>query len=1662
MRNKIDTVLEDKIINQANPDKVENIKKIGFVQKINKNNFKQKYSKAINFIFFEIIFSLLYKRITSFCSIKININKEGNNQIFSDEYIGPLPSNIYVNEMSIPFINKTISVDNIENPIYLEWNTSIYNFSFMFSNLSSITSVEINNEIPINCNLSYIHHNCNIEYDIQDMRGMFYNCSSLLTFHFQNLYIDYYKTNIDITKIGYDEMNSTNIYKINYIYNEVNISYMFYNCTSLKSIIFNTCDFKYINDMRNMFYNCFSLTSIALPTIYTNTNKNINISYMFYNCSKLENFLLNNFGITDMTYMFYNCTSLTTVTYNYSYYDSRSSIPINMSHLFFNCHNLESIEIEFKYYSISDANLMFYNCTSLPFLNFNPYDITININMAKMFYNCKNIENITFNVSWNMNTITYYFYPINLSYAFYNCSSLTNLELNYFRTDYLKDINYMFLNCKNLKRLSLINSNFSNKLITNMKGMFQDLESLTSLDLSSFYTPKVGIMWNMFKNCKSLVYLNISNFDTSKVTDMESMFEGCESLMSLSLVNFKTTKVHYMNKMFRNCISLKSLYFNYITSESLGTMQQMFYNCKSLEYLNIYSLTEKLQSISEIFEKVSNNFTLCIKENENIPNIFKEFYKRSDIKRDCSEDCYGFGNKRPEIIEKKICCPKFEFNGNCIDKCPSKMRDTNDDKICKPFNCTEPYYYNYNQDGCITKDKILIGYYINDTNSRTIDKCHETCETCNRGPTNNKANCETCNNNYKYFYLGNCLESCKNGSYEESGITKCKCVTEECSNCTEESLENGLCVECNEGYYIKSDENITIMNYKKCYKDPQKYYLDNVARIYKPCHPSCKECFGYGNSNFHNCSECDSNLTFAVKYLDKNCYKNCKYYYFDDNNKYKCTEKDECPHDFNFLIEELGQCVRTCNDVSGYNKIFKNKCYKECPLDISSPREENPNSCKPKCPYNFPFELVEKAICVESCSIMERSKKLCITNYFGNRTNMDIQEIIKADIKNDLLNKFDYTIITENKTILIEENQTNYEIVTSKNNNPNSNTTSINLGECEKKLKDYYGIEEDKYLFILVIDAYVEGKTGPLTLYEVYYPLSDSILSKLDLTICEGIKVNILLNIEIENPELYDKNNPIYNDMCYPYSSKDGIDMVLTDVQDEYKNKNKSICGEGCDYEYTNKQILCNCEIKETLPLMSELKIEKNKLYKFSNIKNIANFGVLKCVNLLVIKERMISNIGLYLFIPTFISYILCLIIFYKNDFKNIKSQIKNLSYAIQNIEYLKSETKEKLEEKPIIIKENKFLEPIIVSLAKEKGLVDREIMLVNKNININNINSNENNSSNKLKENLSLEENKREVFIKSKTIDNHHKYKNYLENNNNIDNLNDVVIIKKKLKNSPPKKNEPILNKINAQKSRNKQQLKDLKNDSTTDKLSKTKIEKEKERIKQIISYNDKELNDLKLEQALEYDKRNFIQLYYSFLKTDHILIKIFNSTDYNSLIIKIYLFFYSFSLSFTINALFFNDDTIHKIMEDEGKFNILYQIPQIIYSSIISYILNMILEFLALSEDKILEFKNERIAEKALEKFRNLLNILESRFIYFFILSFLFLLLFWYYAICFCAVYKNTQYHLMKDNIIGFITGLLTPLGTKLIPAFLRIIGIKKKNNYFFLISKILQIFI
>ena len=55
-----------------------------------------------------------------------------------------------------------------------------------------------------------------------------------------------------------------------------------------------------------------------------------------------------------------------------------------------------------------------------------------------------------------------------------------------------------------------------------------------------------------------------------------------------------------------------------------------------------------------------------------------------------------------------------------------------------------------------------------------------------------------------------------------------------------------------------------------------------------------------------------------------------------------------------------------------------------------------------------------------------------------------------------------------------------------------------------------------------------------------------------------------------ENEDLYNKKSGYFNDICYTYTSDDGTDISLLDRQQEYTNKNLSLCEENCEFiKYT-------------------------------------------------------------------------------------------------------------------------------------------------------------------------------------------------------------------------------------------------------------------------------------------------------------------------------------------------------------------------------------------------------------------------------------------------------------------------------------------------------------
>ena len=745
----------------------------------------------------------------------------------------------------------------------------------------------------------------------------------------------------------------------------------------------------------------------------------------------------------------------------------------------------------------------------------------------------------------------------------------------------------------------------------------------------------------------------------------------------------------------------------------------------------------------------------------------------------------------------------------------------------------------------------------------------------------------------------------------------------------------------------------------------------NVDTIFSGYPPSIKYCIEDNYTKY-----------MIIGSLNSNCSDIC----FQENIKFDMDQEN---------------CVEFCDEEKCE---FNNICYDECPEDLANILNSDKKMLSDLTDINTISDLTD----INTISDLTDINTIYTKN--DNEFLLSIQEMIINDLAQKDVNNYTDTIFTNGKVT--------YTITTTSNqkNNNNDNVTVISFGDCEFELKGKNNIPINDSLYILKIDAIVEQLKIPKIEYELYYPFSRNNITKLDLSVCKDIKINISIPINISLDELnkYNSSSDLYNDLCYTLTTESGTDKSLKDRQKEFVDNSMSVCEEDCDfidYDNTTKKAICSCYTKIELPLISDIKVDKNKLLdNFKNINNIANFKMLNCLNLFFNKNNFFKNTSNYLMIILFIISIISIysFIFRTNFDKHIFIEDK--------------QNKENIDNKPInIIKQKK----------KKKGKKKKSKI-----------------SSTKQKNHIKInyEEMKLKESKESQTT-------NKLRNTNiNINIVNNNDISRYQSKKSDSNINKKI--KFRKKKLDNKDEtIENFKKES-----SKDIIKKESEE-----TYNDMEMNSLDYKEALIKDKRNFWQYYLSLIRTNHIFIfTFFQHKDYNSQIIKIYIFLFIYDINHTVSAMFYSDSTMHNVFINDGSFDFSYQLPQMFYSLIISIVLKSLLNLLGLYEKNILiirKMKNIITEKKVIQK---QLKIIKIKIIIFFIITYILLFSFWIYLGCFCAVYKNTQVHLFFSVISSFALSFITPFLTCLIPGVFRIVSLKNQNidrSLLYKFSKILQ---
>ena len=665
--------------------------------------------------------------------------------------------------------------------------------------------------------------------------------------------------------------------------------------------------------------------------------------------------------------------------------------------------------------------------------------------------------------------------------------------------------------------------------------------------------------------------------------------------------------------------------------------------------------------------------------------------------------------------------------------------------------------------------------------------------------------------------------------------------------------------------------------------------------------------------------------------------------------------------------------------------------------------------------------------------------------------------------------------------------------------------SSIDLGNCTEIIKEYYNISKNESLMILNIETknIINNKNnlsfnlGKNTQLEIY----DMSGRELDLSVCkEDIKVmkyigdvkelNIqsAISLSEQGIDVFNAEDAFFNDICHPYDNLDGKDIILNDRRtDIYQNA--TFCQNGCSYLGMNYNLMAaNCKCKSNflqgkqrnITEDDDLKYEPNGFKEFTKsfISNLIdfNFEILRCYNLALNIKILIHNIGFYPLFGMLSLQIIFFFIYLIKKVKSIKFFMLIFNDIYKNNKTFKNSTNANLAppRKKNKIKKNSLDlndESQNNQFNKKKKQKQKYIKQKYENIYFNNIDSNERSNTDKtlinrkeinlkkILKNNNLNNNTNNNEIPMLNINNK-DYKRGI--NYNISSENDFIQSKKKIL-ELELKNIKIPHKKNVFKhKKSKTYYLETIPEKTDNKTNKSKSKENKKDISRILN-NDEDLQDMDYEEAIIYDKRNYLRMFWSFLLDSQIILGTFCTENYlNLFIIKLSFFVFTFQISFFLNALFYTDEYVSDAYHNDGVLDFITGLPKSIYSFIATLITTNLLKMLSNSKSELTEvINNRRQYNNYLDIIDKKLSKLRKKLIVYFILLFLLNIFFSYYVTVFCAVYRNSQKYWFYGCLESFAMDSLFSLIACIFISLLRFFSIRKQIKCCYVLSNIISTF-
>ena len=216
--------------------------------------------------------------------------------------------------------------------------------------------------------------------------------------------------------------------------------------------------------------------------------------------------------------------------------------------------------------------------------------------------------------------------------------------------------------------------------------------------------------------------------------------------------------------------------------------------------------------------------------------------------------------------------------------------------------------------------------------------------------------------------------------------------------------------------------------------------------------------------------------------------------------------------------------------------------------------------------------------------------------------------------------------------------------------------------------------------------------------------------------------------------------------------------------------------------------------------------------------------------------------------------------------------------------------------------------------------------------------------------------------------------------------------------------------------------------------------------------------------EQAILYDKRTFLKMYWAFLVDTQIIFETFCRENYLTLfIIKLSFLVCTFQIIFFLNAFFYTDEYISNAYHNNGVLDFFSGLPKSIYSLLATIVITNILNILSNSKNElILVIRKKRENKNYLHIINVKLKKLRNKLFIYFILVFILGLLFLYYVCSFCSVYRYSQKYWFIGCIQSFGIDSLIAIIICIFLAFFRYLSIKMHIKGFYILANIISTFL